>query len=160
LTSRDYITRIGWQKLADELDYLWREKRPHVVRELSAAAAEGDRSENAEYIYRKKELREIDSRVRYLRRRLDTLTVVDPGHCSRDRVYFGATVDVIDDNDTPRRYRIVGSDETDPATGAISMHSPVARALLGRSVGDDVVVDVPGERREFLIDNVAYDEDL
>lgn len=145
--------------LADELDHLWREKRPHVVRELSAAAAEGDRSENAEYIYRKKELREIDRRVRYLRRRLDALTVVDPGPATGDRVYFGATVDVLDDTDTPRRYRIVGSDETDPATGAISMHSPVARALLGRAVGEDVVVDVPGERREFLIDKVAYGED-
>ncbi|NNC23691.1 transcription elongation factor GreB [Salinisphaera sp. USBA-960] len=158
MAQRDYITRAGWQTLAAELDNLWRERRPHVVRELAAAAAEGDRSENAEYIYRKKELREIDSRIRYLRRRLDALTVVEPQGTSSDRVYFGASVEILDDADTHQRYRIVGADETNAATGAISMHSPVARALLGCQVGDEVVVETPGQRRYLSIESISYDD--
>lgn len=156
MTQRDYITRGGRQALADELDYLWRERRPHVVRELSAAAAEGDRSENAEYIYRKKELREIDSRVRYLRQRLDHLTVVDPDPPNKERAYFGAWVEVIDDDDNEHCYRIVGADETNARSGAISMHSPVARALIGRQTGDAVTVNLPDKTRELEIISIAY----
>jgi len=157
VTKRDYITRAGWQALADELDYLWREKRPFVVRKLADAAAEGDRSENAEYIYRKKELREIDRRVRYLGKRVDELTVADSVPDDRNRVFFGAWVDLVDEQDHAHRYRIVGSDETDAATGAISLNSPVARALLGKSRGDSVRVQLPGGEREFEIENVHYD---
>ena len=156
MTRRDYITRAGWQKLTDELDYLWREKRPHVTRELSAAAAEGDRSENAEYIYRKKELREIDRRVRYLGRRIDELTVVDSAPDDPSVVFFGAWVAVIDDTDARHRYRIVGADETDAAAGAISLNSPVARALLGKRVGDIVTVSLPQNEREFEIEAIHY----
>lgn len=156
MAKRDYITRAGWQKLADELDYLWREKRPHVTRELSAAAAEGDRSENAEYIYRKKELREIDRRVRYLGKRIDELTVVDTTPDDPDKVFFGAWVDVVDDDDGGHRYRIVGADETDAATGAISLNSPVARALIGKRLGDVIEVKLPQGERELEITAIHY----
>ena len=154
--QRDYITREGWQALADELEYLWREKRPHVVRCLADAAAEGDRSENAEYIYRKKELREIDRRVRYLGRRVDELTAVARRSDNPGKIFFGAWVDVIDETDTAHRYRIVGADETDGPSGAISLHSPVARALLGRAVGDTVMVTLPAAERELEIQAIAY----
>tara|TARA_B100002049_G_scaffold6703_1_gene4733 strand:+ start:337 stop:822 length:486 start_codon:yes stop_codon:yes gene_type:complete len=156
LAKRDYITRAGWQTLADELDYLWREKRPHVTRELSAAAAEGDRSENAEYIYRKKELREIDRRVRYLGKRIDELTVVDATPDDPDKVFFGAWIDVLDENEAAHRYRIVGADETDAATGAISLNSPVARALIGKRLGDVIVVELPQGERELEIMAIHY----
>lgn len=156
-TQRDYITRAGWQRLCDELDYLWREKRPYVTRELSAAAAEGDRSENAEYIYRKKELREIDRRVRYLGKRLDELVVVESTPDDPERVFFGAWIDVVEDDGERHRYRIVGADETEAATGAISLHSPVARALLGKRLGDVVDVDLPQGKRELEIAAIRYD---
>ncbi|MDA3922510.1 MAG: transcription elongation factor GreB [Salinisphaera sp.] len=154
--KRDYITRAGWQMLVDELDYLWRDKRPAVVRALADAAAEGDRSENAEYIYRKKELREIDRRVRYLGRRLDELTAVDTTPADSSRVFFGAWIDVVDDSDVQHRYRIVGSDETDGASGAISLNSPVARALLGKRVDDVVSVALPDGVRELEIMAIRY----
>ncbi|KEZ77490.1 transcription elongation factor GreB [Salinisphaera hydrothermalis] len=156
MAKRDYITREGWQALADELDYLWREKRPFVVRKLADAAAEGDRSENAEYIYRKKELREIDRRVRYLGKRVDELTAVDPRTDNPDQVFFGAWVDVVDADDSRHCYRIVGADETDAASGAISLHSPVARALLGKRTGDVVDVTLPASRRELEIEAIHY----
>ena len=156
MAQRDYITREGWQALADELDYLWRTKRPHVVRALADAAAEGDRSENAEYIYRKKELREIDRRVRYLGRRIDELTAVAPRTDEPDQVFFGAWVDVVDADDSRHRYRIVGADETNAASGAISLHSPVARALLGKRTGDVVDVTLPDSHRELEIEAIHY----
>lgn len=155
--KRDYITRDGWQALADELDYLWRDKRPFVVGKLADAAAEGDRSENAEYIYRKKELREIDRRVRYLSKRVEELTVADAVPDDTDRVFFGAWIDLIDEDDAVYRYRIVGSDETNAAAGAISLNSPVARALLGKRRGDNVRVQLPGGEREFDIEQIHYD---
>lgn len=154
--KRDYITRAGWQALADELNHLWREKRPHVVRALADAAAEGDRSENAEYIYRKKELREIDRRVRYLSRRIDELTAVDAVPADPSRVFFGAWVEVIDDGDVRHCYRIVGADEADATLGAISLHSPVARALLGKKRGDVVAVTLPGGERGFEVVAMYY----
>jgi transcription elongation factor GreB len=156
MSKPDYITRAGWQALRAELDHLWRRRRPAVVRALAAAAAEGDRSENAEYIYRKKELREIDRRVRYLGRRLDELTAVDPNPAQPDRVFFGAWVDVIDADESRHRYRIVGSDETDAASGAISLHSPVARALLGKREGDIVEVRLSDSQRELEITSIQY----
>ncbi len=154
--QRDYITRAGWQALRDEADHLWRIRRPAVVRALADAAAEGDRSENAEYIYRKKELREIDRRLRYLGRRLDQLVVADTRPDDPGRVFFGARITLIDEADREHVYRIVGADETDAATGAISLHSPVARALLGRTVGDAVAVSLPGGQTEFEILAVEY----
>ena len=138
------ITREGHSRLKAELDDLWRVRRPEVVRALAAAAAEGDRSENAEYTYRKKQLGEIDRRVRYLSKRLETLRVVDAAPADRDAVYFGATVEIehATSGDT-RRYRIVGPDETDAKQGWISVDSPLARAMLRKRVDDEFEAALP-----------------
>jgi transcription elongation factor GreB len=153
--SSPYITPAGAARLRAELDALWRRKRPEVVRALAAAAAEGDRSENAEYTYRKKQLAEIDRRVRHLRRRLGVLKVVDraPGG---ERVYFGARVTLEDEDGQALSVRIVGPDEFDHAAGYISMDSPLARALLKRAAGDEVQVEVPDGARQYLIVEVSY----
>ncbi len=151
-----YITADGARRLRAELDELWRQRRPEVVAALSAAAAEGDRSENAEYIYRKKQLGEIDRRVRYLSRRLDELSVVDQVPADTDRVFFGAWVTVEDEEGREACHRIVGPDEIDPARGWISMDSPVARALLRRTVGDSVEVSLPNGATELHIVDVRY----
>lgn len=152
-----YITVEGARRLRDEFDELWRRKRPDVVKALAAAAAEGDRSENAEYIYRKKQLREIDRRVRYLGKRLDELIVVDRRPDDEAGVYFGAWVRLADQFGQALRYRIVGPDEFDPARGWISLDSPVARALLKRRTGDEVDVDLPAGRVRLEITGVSYD---
>lgn len=156
MPKRDYITRQGWQKLRDELDHLWHERRPAVTRALADAAAEGDRSENAEYIYRKKELREIDRRARYLSRRVEQLTVVRDAPSARERVYFGAWVALADAADERHCYRIVGADETDARAGWISVHSPVARALIGHRIGDEVLIERPAGAEYCEILNVTY----
>jgi transcription elongation factor GreB len=140
--STALVTPQGHARLKAELDDLWRVRRPEVVRALAAAAAEGDRSENAEYTYRKKQLGEIDRRVRYLGKRLESLRVVDTVPADREAVYFGATVEVkrLDgslDNGETARYRIVGPDETDAALGHISIDSPLARAMLKKRVDDE-----------------------
>ncbi|MCW8923524.1 MAG: transcription elongation factor GreB, partial [Gammaproteobacteria bacterium] len=132
-----YITPEGNQRLEQELDFLWSKRRPEVTRALSAAAAEGDRSENAEYIYRKKELREIDARVRHLRKRLDGIKVVDRVPDDTDKIFFGAWVRLLDDHDVEKVYRIVGPDELDPKLGYISMDSPMGKILLGKSLDDE-----------------------
>ncbi|MDP3870844.1 transcription elongation factor GreB [Phenylobacterium sp.] len=151
-----HITRSGYDKLKAEYDHLWRERRPEVVRALAAAAAEGDRSENAEYIYRKKELREIDRRVGYLQRRLPDLKIVETIPTDRSRVYFGAIVELVDGEGGERVYRVVGGDETDAATGAISIDSPLARALMKKQVGEVVRVQLPGGEVELEIVAVRY----
>lgn len=152
-----YITAQGHARLKAEFDQIWRVRRPEVVRALSAAAAEGDRSENAEYIYRKKELREIDHRLKYLTLRLEELKVVDQMPRDVSRVYFGAWVEVVDENNQQKRYRLVGSDETDTAQGCISVDSPVARALLGKAVGDVVAVTLPKGQSELEITRIRYE---
>jgi transcription elongation factor GreB len=154
--SSAYVTAAGYARLRAEYDVLWRERRPEVVRALTAAAAEGDRSENAEYIYRKKELREIDRRVGYLQRRLAQLTVVDRPPADPGRVYFGARVE-LDDGQTVQRYRIVGPDEIDAARGDISIDSPLARALLKRAVGEALLAHLPGGEVEVEILAIRYD---
>ncbi|MCG6937613.1 MAG: transcription elongation factor GreB [Gammaproteobacteria bacterium] len=136
--SSKYITAKGYKRLTDEHDYLWKEKRPQVTRILAAAAAEGDRSENAEYIYRKKELREIDARLRFLRKRLDNMVVVDRVPADTDKVYFGAWVTIEDSEGTEKTYRIVGPDEFDPKKSYISMDSPMGKALLGKRLDDEI----------------------
>lgn len=151
-----HITRAGYDKLKAEYDHLWRERRPEVVRALAAAAAEGDRSENAEYIYRKKELREIDRRVGYLQRRLPDLKIVESRPTDTSRIYFGAVVELVDDEGEERIYRIVGGDETDAATGAISIDSPLAKALLKKQEGEVVRVQLPGGEVELEIVAVRY----
>lgn len=154
--SAPYITAEGAARLKAEYDHLWRERRPEVVRALSAAAAEGDRSENAEYIYRKKELREIDRRVHYLQVRLPDLKVVDAAPSDPTRIYFGAWVALTDADGAEKRYRIVGPDEIDPARGYISIDSPLARALLKRIEGDIVRAALPGGEAELEVVEVRY----
>jgi transcription elongation factor GreB len=152
-----YATAEGARRLREELDYLWRIHRPQVTRAVSEAAAQGDRSENAEYIYGKKQLREIDRRVRYLRKRLDGLVVVNRPPDDPNRVFFGAWVTVEDDEGHASELRIVGPDEIDPARRYISMDSPLARALLGRRRDDEVTVEVPGGRRTYVVTEIRYE---
>lgn len=155
--STALVTREGHARLKAELDELWRVRRPEVVRALAAAAAEGDRSENAEYTYRKKQLGEIDRRVRYLGKRLEALRVVDTAPTDREAVYFGATVEIerLDDGETAR-YRIVGPDETDAALGHISIDSPLARAMLKKRVDDEFEAQLPAGAARFAIVAVDY----
>lgn len=154
-----YITREGYEKLTTELGYLWRKLRPEVTAALSAAAAEGDRSENAEYIYRKKQLREIDSRIRFLRKRLENMKIVENVPSDTSKVYFGAWVEVESEQGDMACYRIVGPDEFDPEKNYISMDSPVGRALMGKQLDDEVVVATPeGERVLYIVD-IRYREE-
>jgi len=152
-----YITRGGWETLQREQDELWRRRR-EVVRHLAAAAAEGDRSENAEYIYRKKQLREMDRRIRYLQKRLPTLKVVDRRPEGTEQVFFGAWVTLEDAAGDQYVYRIVGADEFDPKRNWISIDSPMASALLKRRVDDEISVETPRGRVELLILEVHYTE--
>ncbi|MBW8811507.1 MAG: transcription elongation factor GreB, partial [Lysobacter sp.] len=139
-------------------DQLWRVRRPEVVRALSAAAAEGDRSENAEYIYRKKELREIDRRLRYLQTRLPDFRVVNQPPTDRSRVFFGAWVELEDAEGKTRTYRIVGGDEIDARRGWISVDSPLARVLLKKQQGEEVTAQLPGGEVSLAIMAVRYSE--
>jgi transcription elongation factor GreB len=155
--STALITRAGFERLRVELDELWRQRRPEVVKALAAAAAEGDRSENAEYTYRKKQLGEIDRRVRYLTRRLESLRVVEEPPSDRSAIFFGAAIELEDvASGECRRYRIVGPDETDAASGCISIDSPMARAALKRRVDDVIGVELPGGTRQFVVVEVSY----
>ena len=154
------VTAGGHARLKAELDDLWRVKRPEVVRALAAAAAEGDRSENAEYTYRKKQLGEIDRRVRYLSKRLQSLRVVDSVPTDPGAVFFGATVEVEHaDSGECARYRIVGPDETDARLGWISVDSPLARAMLKKRVDDAFDAELPGGHASFVIVDVQYAKD-
>ncbi len=155
--STALITAAGHARLKAELDELWRVRRPEVVKALAAAAAEGDRSENAEYTYRKKQLGEIDRRVRYLSKRLEALRVVDGQPADPQAVFFGAWVELenVDSGET-HRYRIVGPDETDAGSGCISIDSPLARALLKKRIDDEVGVELPGGAQTFAIIAVDY----
>jgi len=154
--STAMITPEGHERLKVELDELWRVRRPEVVRALAAAAAEGDRSENAEYTYRKKQLGEIDRRVRYLGKRLESVRVVDAKPTDPSAIYFGAWLAIEDEDGDTREYRIVGPDETDAARGWISIDSPLARAALGKRIGDEFEADLPGGRTSFLVARVRY----
>ncbi len=154
--STALITRAGHDRLKAELDDLWRVRRPEVVKAL-AAAAEGDRSENAEYTYRKKQLGEIDRRVRYLSKRLESLKVVDAAPSDRDAVFFGAEVELEDvASGALVRYRIVGPDETDPKLGWISIDAPLARAMLKKRVDDEFEAPLPGGSVRYAIVEVEY----
>jgi transcription elongation factor GreB len=143
--------------LRNELDELWKRERPRVTQAVSAAAAQGDRSENAEYTYGKRRLREIDSRVRFLRKRLDGMVIVDTPPSDPARVFFGAWVLLEAEDGTESRYRIVGPDEFDMASGYISMDSPLGRALLRKSLDDEIRVDLPGGTRTFVIVQIDYE---
>ena len=153
-SSSPYITPAGFAALQKELEGIWLRRRD-VVKALSEAAAEGDRSENAEYIYRKKELGGLDRRIHYLKKRLPALTVVRETP-SGDAIYFGALVELCDDADETRTYKIVGPDETDAKTSAISMDSPLAKALLGKRVDDAVTITVNGKTTTMSVVSVRY----
>ena len=153
--SSAYITPAGFAALQKELDAIWL-KRREVVKALAAAAAEGDRSENAEYIYRKKELGGLDRRIRYLQKRLPNLKVVRETP-KTDAIYFGAIVEVADDRGESNTYRIVGPDETDAATNAISMDSPLAKALLKKRVDEDVILDAGGKTTVLSVVSIRYE---
>jgi transcription elongation factor GreB len=152
-----YITPHGVRRLREELDQLWREERPRVTAAVAAAAAQGDRSENAEYTYGKRRLREIDRRVRFLRSRLDGMVVVDQPPADPRRVFFGAWVSLESSAGELLRYRIVGPDEFDLAPGYISMDSPLGRALLRRALDEEVTWDAPGGARTLLIVAIEYE---
>lgn len=155
-----YITPQGAKRLREELDRLWHEERPRVTSAVAEAAAQGDRSENAEYTYGKKRLHEIDRRVRFLRKRLEGMTIVDSEADSvrRDaaRVYFGAWVQIAADDGGTRWYRVVGPDEFDMQPDYISMDSPLGASLLGKRLDDEVTVELPGGAGRFSIIAIAY----
>ena len=137
---------------------MWKVERPRVTQAVSEAASQGDRSENAEYTYGKKRLREIDRRVRFLRKRLDGMTVVDKPPGDRRRVFFGAWVTLEDDDGQEFRHRIVGPDEFDMAEGYISMDAPLARALMRKSLDEEFAVELPGGARRYTIVDIRYEE--
>lgn len=151
-----YITREGWQKLDEELKYLWKVERPQVTQAVSEAAALGDRSENAEYIYGKKRLREIDRRIRYLSKRLDVLKIVDYNPQQEGKVFFGAYVELENENGELICYRLVGADEFDPSKNWISIDSPVAKALLGKEIDAQVNVNTPKGSVIYFINFITY----
>jgi transcription elongation factor GreB len=157
--STAVITRAGFERLRAELDELWRERRPEVVKALAAAAAEGDRSENAEHTYRKKQLGEIDRRVRYLIKRLESLRVVEQPPTDSSVVYFGASIDLEDiDSGEILRCRIVGPDETDATRAWISIDSPLARAVLKCRVDDEFEAALPTATRRYVVRAVRYED--
>jgi transcription elongation factor GreB len=168
--SKNYITPSGAEKLKAELKHLLTKERPDLVKVVSWAASNGDRSENGDYLYGKRRLRQIDSRIRFLGKRIESFEVVDPAHQrtreNSDRILFSATVTVVvvsdDDsedgaqNDTKKTYQIVGIDETEPAVGKVSWISPIARALMNGKVGDVVMLRTPAGERELEIVRIEY----
>jgi transcription elongation factor GreB len=156
--SSPYISAEGAEQLKEELKDLWTLRRRDVVPAITAAAAEGDRSENAEYIYRKKQLGEIDRKIRYITNRLEDVQVISQAPADPGRVFFGAWVEIRDKGNELYEYRIVGSDETDTVKRYISVDSPLARALLGCRAGDSVRVNLPEEISTYELTRVWYDD--
>ena len=152
-----YITPEGEQALRAELHQLWKVERPQVTQAVHEAAKNGDRSENGDYIYGKRRLREIDSRVRFLNKRLDELQVVDRPPDDPSRIYFGAWVTLEDADGGEKRWRIVGPDEFDLGAGKLSMDSPMARALLGKGLDDEILVNSPSGEQTYYVTDVSYD---
>jgi transcription elongation factor GreB len=157
MAGKKPITPGGYERLNAELQRLWHEDRPRIVQEVSDAAALGDRSENAEYIYGKRKLREIDRRIGYLTKLLERLEVIEPTSNASDRVKFGATVVVEDEEGRRRTYQIVGEDEVDANAGRISMQSPMGKALLGRAAGEDTTVRRPAGDLELVVISIRYE---
>lgn len=151
-----YITPEGYRRLNEELQRLWKEERPPITQSVQEAAAQGDRSENAEYIYGKKQLREIDRRIRFLSKRLDGMTVVERAPDDTGKVFFGAWVEVEDDDGKVERFRLVGPDEADGSRGEISVDAPLARALLGKRVDDEAWVRTPNGERCLYVNRIWY----
>ncbi len=153
----NYITPVGLERLTREIDWLQKAERPRIVREVTFAASLGDRSENAEYIYGKRRLREIDSRLRFLIGRLDNIVVIDPGAGKGPAVRFGATVVLADEQGDQRTWRIYGEDEVNLERGVLSCRSPIARALMGKTAGHDVKFEAPGGKREVELIEVRWE---
>jgi len=151
-----YITPEGYRRINEELQWLWKEERPPITKSVQEAAAQGDRSENAEYIYGKKQLREIDRRIRFLSKRLDGMTVVERVPDDTGKVFFGAWVEVEDDDGKVERFRLVGPDEADGSRGEISVDAPLARALLGKRVDDEAWVRTPNGERCLYVNRIWY----
>lgn len=156
MAGPNYLTPEGAEKLQIELKQLAGVERPRVVSEVADAAAQGDRSENAEYTYGKKRLREIDRRIRFLTKRLDAAVIVKPGEVKQGEIRFGATVVVQDEDENQKTYVLVGPDESDPSRGYLSFHSPIGRALMKKKVGDFVVVSRPAGEVELEIISIEY----
>ncbi len=152
----NHITVEGATRLRNELADLWKNQRPEVTKAITAAAAEGDRSENAEYIYRKKQLRAMDRRIRYLQKRTSEMNVIEHLPNNRDAVFFGATVTLEDEHGELIKYRIVGSDEFDFKEHYISVDSPLAKALLKKQVDDEVFIRLPSGQKTFIISDIEY----
>jgi transcription elongation factor GreB len=157
MSTPNYITPAGFKRLADELVRLRTVDRPKVVQEVSDAAAQGDRSENAEYIYGKRKLREIDRRMRFLGKRIDAAVIVDPREQRGPKVFFGATVVIEDDDGNEQEMKLVGEDEIEARERRISWRSPIGQALLGKREGDDVRVVTPKGTRTFSVVEVRYE---
>jgi transcription elongation factor GreB len=160
----DLITREGWNALDAELRELWKVERPAVTRAVGEAAAMGDRSENADYIYGKKRLREIDRRVRYLRKQIEALKIVDYHPDQEGKIYFGAQVTIMDEDGREARYRIVGSDEIEATvredgSRTVSIDSPLARAMVGKTIDDEIAVRTPAGMRHYTVEAVRYSAD-
>lgn len=155
--SSKYISAAGEKKLKEELNFLWKEERPKVTKSVSEAAALGDRSENAEYIYGKKRLREIDRRVRYLTKRLDEVTVVNSKPDDTSKIYFGAVVHLEDDQGDVLVCRLLGADEIDPKAGNISIDSPMGRALLGKEMDAKVELSSPSGHKTYYVTEIQYE---
>lgn len=153
----NYITPAGEQRLREELNYLWRIERPKITQSVSEAAAMGDRSENAEYIYGKRRLREIDRRVRHLRKRLEILTVVNTPPSDPSKIYFGAWASLEDELGQQHRFRLIGPDEIGDAAGYISIDAPLGRALLGKAADSEVSIDTPSGTKLWYIVSVSYE---
>ncbi len=154
---KNYITTAGYKRLNDELTNLWGDVRPKLVETITWAASNGDRSENGDYIYGKRKLREIDRRIRFLSKRLDSAVVVDNAGREHDCVYFGATVTVADEEGQERTLSIVGIDELDPVNGRVSWISPIAKALMKAVVGDVVTLKTPSGEEQLEVVDIRYD---
>ncbi|MFG1481400.1 transcription elongation factor GreB [Halobacteriovorax sp. HFRX-2_2] len=152
----NYITPRGYAKLEEELNFLMKTERPEVTATVKWAASLGDRSENADYQYGKKRLREIDRRIRFLHTRINAALIVDPLSVSSEKIQFGATVLLEDEDGNEKRYSIVGVDEVDTIKGLVSWKSPIARALIGKEEGDEVIVQAPGDDFEYTIVEINY----
>ncbi|MEE4747922.1 transcription elongation factor GreB [Pseudomonas alliivorans] len=154
--ATNLITEAGYQSLKDELDWLWREERPEITRKVTWAASLGDRSENADYQYNKKRLREIDRRVRYLRKRIEDLRVVSYSPTQEGKVFFGAWVTIVNEEDMSKRFRVVGADEIYDRKDFISIDSPMARACIGKRVGEEIVVRTPTGDVYWEVTEIEY----
>lgn len=152
----NYITPSGYEKLTTEHDHLLLTERPEILKVIQWAAGNGDRSENADYLYGKRRLREIDRRMRFLKKQIDNANVINPENIKSETVKFGATITVIDEEENERVYSIVGVDEIDTSKNWISMHSPIGKALMGNEEGDSVLIRTPKGEREFEIISISY----